>query len=150
MNPLYKRSLLRYCSFVVLLVNFAVWSWFLWSMGALLVLAIHKEFQMHNRIESHPATGPETNKTSMKIKVEAVKEESRESKGVEYTTVTVREVGEGALIQFLDYSLSGDEKSHKGKLVGKVMEIEISSIRSIFAGRPQLNGRILNITGKAA
>lgn len=80
-----------------------------------------------------------------------MKEETQTSKGVEYPTISVREVGDHPMLQIFDYGLRRDEQDHKGKLVGKELELYVENVRSIFAGRPQINGKILAVhpVGKA-
>jgi len=34
---------------------------------------------------------------------------------------------------------------HKGKLIGKTVTIQVTTIRSIFAGKPQLVGSIVEV-----
>lgn len=81
----------------------------------------------------------------MMIRMEVMSEDSRSSGGKEYCSITGREVGtKTPLLQFLDYSIRDEEKQHRGKLVGKTVEIHVEQIRAIFAGRPQLTGKILN------
>jgi len=80
----------------------------------------------------------------MILKLQVMAEDSRVKDGVEYVTVTCMECGKTPLLQMLDYGLRREELSHKGKLVGKVVEIQIDNIRGIFSGRPQMSGRILN------
>lgn len=80
----------------------------------------------------------------MRIKLAVVKEDRREKDGVEYLTVTGTEVGPYAMLQFLDYGLRQDEKIHKGKLMGKTIEIQVEQVRDVFGGRPQLVGSIVS------
>lgn len=79
------------------------------------------------------------------IKAEVLQEDCQVSKGVEYPQVTVRELGDSPLLQMVDYGLRRDEAHLKGKLRGKVVEIRIDTVRSIFAGRPQVAGMLLNV-----
>lgn len=82
----------------------------------------------------------------MVIKLNVIAENSRENKGVEYTTVTAIEVGPTPMLQMVDYGLRQEEAAHKGKLVGKVVTLHCEGVRAIFSGRPQLSGRILEVS----
>lgn len=82
----------------------------------------------------------------MNIKLTVLKEDSRMSGNVEYVTVTGMEQDKNPLLQMLDYSLRADEREHKGKLVGKVIVVQVDNIRAIFAGRPQLSGKIVTVS----
>jgi len=62
--------------------------------------------------------------------------------GVEYVTVTGMEQGVKPLLQMFDYTLTKTELEHKGKLVGKIVELQVETIRAIFSGRPQFNGHL--------
>lgn len=74
-------------------------------------------------------------------------ETSQVRDGIEYTQLSALEVGGSPLLQVCDYSLTADETSHKGKLVGKVIRIQVNTIRSIFSGRPQFSGKIISVNG---
>lgn len=82
----------------------------------------------------------------MTVKLTVLKEDARQKDGVEYLTVSGLEAGPTPLLQVLDYGLRADESQHKGKLLGKSLELQVESIRAIFAGRPQLTGRILKVS----
>jgi hypothetical protein len=84
----------------------------------------------------------------MVIKSTVLAENSRVNNGVEYVSVTALEFGPSPLLQMFDYGLREDEKSHKGKLVGKLVTIQVETIRSIFSGRPQLVGKLLSVDSK--
>jgi len=81
----------------------------------------------------------------MQFKGTVLKEETRVADGVEYVTVTLLEDSPTPLLQMVDYSLSLEERVHKGKLMGKKITIEVHNFRSIFAGRPQATGKLLEI-----
>jgi len=82
----------------------------------------------------------------MQIKLQVLKEDSRVKDGIEYLTITGLEVAEKPLLQMLDYSLRPDEKeANKGKLLGKVVTVQVENIRAIFAGRPQCSGTIVAV-----
>jgi len=81
----------------------------------------------------------------MTLTLSVVAESSRTNKGVEYTTLTAIETGANPLLQMLDYGLRPEEASHKGKLVGKTVRLQVESVRALFGGRPQLSGRILEV-----
>jgi len=74
-----------------------------------------------------------------------LKEDSRVKDGVEYVTATVMEQGANPLLQMVDYGLRQEEKVHKGKLLGKTLKIQVDNIRSIFSGRPQISGNIVEV-----
>jgi len=84
------------------------------------------------------------------IKAEVLQEDCQVSKGVEYPQITVRELGETPVLQMIDYGLRRDEAHLKGKLRGKVVEIRIDTFRSIFAGRPQVAGMLVNVAKDGA
>lgn len=80
----------------------------------------------------------------MRLKLQVLKESARTSNNVEYVTVTGMEQGAEPLLQMVDYNLRSEEAGAlKGKLTGKTVEIVVENIRGIFAGRPQLTGRIV-------
>ena len=81
----------------------------------------------------------------MKFKMEISGEDSRVSNGIEYVTVSGREVDPVPLQQFVEYGLRQEEKEHKGKLVGKIVTIQVSDIGQIFHGRPRLSGKIIEM-----
>jgi len=81
----------------------------------------------------------------MNLKMQVLNEDVRVVKNIEYVTVTGMELGEKPLLQMFDYGLRQEEMSHKGKLVGKQIEIHVESIRNIFSGRPQFSGKILSV-----
>lgn len=81
----------------------------------------------------------------MNIKMQVLAEDVRVVKNVEYVTVTGMEVGDKPLLQMFDYGLRAEEMSHKGKLVGKVMDIHVECVRNIFSGRPQFSGKIVSV-----
>jgi len=72
-------------------------------------------------------------------------ETTQNSRGIEYHTLTALEAGPAPLLQMIDYTLRPEEAAHRGKLVGKVIVLQVESIRSLFSGRPQLAGRILEV-----
>lgn len=74
-------------------------------------------------------------------------ETSQVKDGVEYVQLSALESGATPLLQVCDYSLAPDETGHKGKLVGKVIRIQVNTIRSLFSGRPQMSGKILSVNG---
>jgi len=78
----------------------------------------------------------------MIIKANVLAEDVQSRDGKEYVTVTCMEQGASPLLQMFDYSLREDEKSHKGKLIGKAVELQVNTIRAIFSGRPQLSGHL--------
>jgi uncharacterized protein (UPF0218 family) len=81
----------------------------------------------------------------MVIKANVLAEEIRQVGNVEYVSVTCMEFGANPLLQMFDYGLRGEESSHKGKLVGKTIEIQVTNIPMIFSGRPKMNGRLLSV-----
>lgn len=83
----------------------------------------------------------------MVLQVQVLAENARTHNGVEYVTVTALEIGPTPLLQMVDYGLRDEEKSHKGKLVGKSVRLQVENVRAIFSGRPQLTGRILEVSG---
>ncbi|HEY1663075.1 MAG TPA: hypothetical protein VGI03_11710 [Verrucomicrobiae bacterium] len=78
----------------------------------------------------------------MFIKAQVLAEDTQTRDGVEYVTVTCMESGPKPLLQMFDYGLRADEKQHKGKLVGKLVELQVNTIRAIFSGRPQMSGHM--------
>jgi len=65
--------------------------------------------------------------------------------GREFVTVTGIEQGTAPMLQMVDYTLKADEAAqHKGKLVGKGVSLHVESVRALFSGRPQLNGRLVS------
>ena len=82
----------------------------------------------------------------MKLTVEVLAEDVQHRDGVEYVTVTCRELGSTPLLQMVDYGLQREEMSHKGKLVGKTVDLQIKTIRAIFSGRPQMVGTLLTVS----
>jgi len=83
----------------------------------------------------------------MVLNVTVLNETTQNSSGREFVTVTGIEQGPKPLLQMVDYGLRADELAHKGKLVGKVVTIQVESVRALFAGRPQLVGRIESVNG---
>ena len=82
----------------------------------------------------------------MVVKLTVLKEDARSSNGVEYVTCTGLEASDKPMLQMLDYGLRRDEFQHKGKLLGKVLELQVETVRDVFSGRPQLTGRILKVS----
>lgn len=82
----------------------------------------------------------------MILKAQIMAEDVRSKDGVEYITLTAMEVSPTPLLQMFDYGLRREETAHKGKLVGKVIEIQVETIRAIFSGRPQFAGRIIKLS----
>jgi len=78
----------------------------------------------------------------MEIQAQVLAEDSRVSNGIEYVSVTCMEASPKPLLQMFDYSLRKEEMPHKGKLLGKHVKLQISSIRAIFSGRPQMSGTL--------
>ena len=76
----------------------------------------------------------------MQVKAEVLAEDSRTKDGVEYVTLTCRELDAKPLLQMFDYGLRKEELEHKGKLLGKTVNIQVNNIRAIFSGRPQFSG----------
>ena len=84
----------------------------------------------------------------MVIKAEVVAEEVQARDGIEYVQLTCREIATEPLLQMFDYGLRQDELQHKAKLVGKLVELHVKTIRAIFAGRPQFSGRLVVAAAK--
>jgi len=82
----------------------------------------------------------------MQLQIQVLKESSRQNQNVEYVTITGMESGPEPLLQMVDYNLREDEKPYKGKLVGKVVAVQVENIRALFGGRPQLVGKIVNVS----
>jgi len=78
----------------------------------------------------------------MKLRSVILAENVNTRDGIEYVTVTGMEQGEKPLLQMFDYTLNKADLEHKGKLVGKSVEIQVETIRAIFSGRPQFNGHL--------
>jgi len=74
-------------------------------------------------------------------------ENSRIHNGVEYNSVTALDTSVPPLLQMIDYGLRPEEAAHKGKLVGKIIELQWENIRGLFSGRPQIVGRIISVNG---
>lgn len=83
----------------------------------------------------------------MEIKAQVLAEDCRVVGGVEYVTITCMETTPNPLLQMFDYGLREEEKPQKGKLVGKAVVLHIATIRALFAGRPQMSGR-MELAGK--
>jgi len=81
----------------------------------------------------------------MTVKLRVLAENSRVANGVEYVTATGMEESDKPLLQMIDYGLRLEEMSHKGKLTGKTLELQVENVRAIFAGRPQFSGKILKV-----
>ena len=81
----------------------------------------------------------------MNLKAQVLSEDVQSRDGVEYVTVTCMETGPLPLLQMFDYGLRREEMSHKGKLVGKSVDLQIKTIRAIFSGRPQMVGQLLAV-----
>ena len=82
----------------------------------------------------------------MVIEVEVKRESARVVKNVEYVSFTGRECGKSSTLeQFVEYNSAPDEAKMKGQLVGKVITVEVSQIRSVFGGIPQVKGRIVKV-----
>jgi hypothetical protein len=82
----------------------------------------------------------------MNIKAQVLAEDVQVRDGVEYVTVTVMELDANPLLQMFDYGLRQDERPiYKGKLVGKTVKLQIQTIRAIFAGRPQMQGHLVEV-----
>lgn len=85
----------------------------------------------------------------MQVTAQVLSERVRAVNGVEYIETTCMEQGTSPLLQMFDYSLRPDEKSLKGTLQGKTVVMQWENIRAIFSGRPQINGKLLSVGGKA-
>jgi len=85
-------------------------------------------------------------KGQMQIKVQILSQSAQIRNGVEYVTVTGMEIGEQPLLQMVDYTLRPEESNHKGALLGKSVKLQVECVRALFAGRPQLSGRILEVS----
>lgn len=83
----------------------------------------------------------------MKIEALVMAEDVQVREGVEYVTITCMERTPEPLLQMFDYGLREEEKLHKGKLLGKEVSLRVNTIRAIFAGRPQMQGRLLQVNG---
>jgi hypothetical protein len=81
----------------------------------------------------------------MLLKAQVLAEDIQTRDSVEYVSATCMELGPNPLLQMFDYGLRREEASHKGKLVGKTVELQIKTIRFIFSGRPQMSGNIVSI-----
>jgi len=81
----------------------------------------------------------------MQIIGQVLQESCQTRDGVEYVTVACMEQGDHPLLQVWDYTLRRDELSNKGLLVGRSVTVRVETIRSIFSGRPQFQGRILEV-----
>lgn len=81
----------------------------------------------------------------MVIQAEVMAEDAQTRDGVEYVSVTCRELDANPLLQMFDYGLRRDEMQHKGKLMGKKVKLQITNIRAIFSGRPQMAGHLLEV-----
>lgn len=102
--------------------------------------------RVHPKSFPRPMVGRgEQKDTKMQTKVTVLAETVQTRDGVEYVSVTCMEAGPEPLLQMFDYGLRQEEKIHKGKLVGKTMVLKWDNIRSIFSGRPQVNGRIVSV-----
>jgi hypothetical protein len=84
----------------------------------------------------------------MELKATVLAEDVQTRDKIEYVTVTCLEQSEKPLLQMLDYGLRNEELSHKGKLVGKSVNLHIQNIRAIFSGRPQCSGHLTVVAGK--
>jgi len=81
----------------------------------------------------------------MKIRVQTIAENVQRKGNDEYVSIVCIEVGVSPLQQMLEFALRDDDLKHKGQLVGKELELQITSIRDVFCGRPQTAGRILDV-----
>lgn len=81
----------------------------------------------------------------MKLTAQVLAQDVQSRDGVEYVTATCMETGALPLLQMFDYGLRREELSHKDKLVGKTVELQINTIRAIFSGRPQMVGKLLSV-----
>lgn len=79
----------------------------------------------------------------MFIKAQVLAEDVQTRDGIEYVSVTCRELDDKPLLQMFDYSLRQDEKQHKGTLTGKTVGLQVANIRAIFSGRPQMSGHLV-------
>jgi len=82
----------------------------------------------------------------MVVRLLVLKEEVREVQDKTYITVSGSEVASPPLLQMMDYGLRLDELQHKGKLLGKTLELQVDSIPRLFSGRPHLTGKILKVS----
>lgn len=83
----------------------------------------------------------------MTLTAKVLKETTNSRDGVEYVTLTALEESANPLLQMFDYTLRREELVHKGRLVGKVVTLQVETIRAIFSGRPQFNGQ-MSVNGK--
>jgi len=81
----------------------------------------------------------------MVLKCQVLKETVTTRDGVEYVSLTAMESGPRPMLQMFDYTLRREELDHKGKLVGKVVTLNVESVRAIFSGRPQFSGEITHV-----
>jgi len=79
---------------------------------------------------------------AMKLEAMVLAESVDIREGREWVTITCMERNAQPLLQMFDYGLREDEKIHKGKLVGKAVSLQVTTIRSIFGGRPQMTGHL--------
>lgn len=84
----------------------------------------------------------------MLVTCKVIEESARLNDGVEYVSASCMEQGEHMLLQFFDYNLRADEAHLKGKMKDKSFVIRWETIRSIFGGRPQVQGRIVKEVAK--
>ena len=81
---------------------------------------------------------------SMIVNIRVLNESTREFSGKEWITITGPEESDKPLLQMMDYGLRQEESNLKGKLLGKVVQVQVENIRSVFSGRPQLVGRVVS------
>lgn len=81
----------------------------------------------------------------MQIKIKVQSENIRPYNGKEYVTATGMEDDATPISQLLDYQLREDEMLHKGKLVGKVIRVQVTECPQIFHGRLRIDGKILEV-----
>jgi len=73
------------------------------------------------------------------------KEEVRKPEDTEYVQLALRETGEAAMHQYLQYNLREDEMHHKGKLVGKTITLYFEGSRGVFGFFLSATGKILTV-----
>jgi len=78
----------------------------------------------------------------MKLEATVLAETVQVRDGVEYVTLTCMEMSTSPLLQMFDYGLRAEEKALKGTLIGKQVQLQVDTIRALFAGRPQMVGRM--------
>jgi len=89
----------------------------------------------------------------MRVKAEVIQQEEPRRSGKAnhlYMRLSCLDQAQPALKNTFDFSLMNEEADkHKGNIVGKIIEIDVTDIQSSFGGRFEFRGVLINKGSKA-